>query len=312
MKDLQNPSSDFETQAELSTPALAHAAGCTCALHARRRLASAMVGGAALSSFGLAQARDGVDVGANSKFAKLVPAEQIEESAAQQYSQLLADAKSKNALAPDNYPQVVRLRAIAERLIPLTYEWNARAKDWKWEINLLGSKEINAFCMPGGKIAFYNGILKELQLTDDEVAMVMGHEMAHALREHARERIGKSTATQLGAGLLSSILGLGNAGNAALNIGTQLVSLRWSRGDESEADLVGLDIAARAGYNPESGVTLWQKMTASSKGAPPQWLSTHPAGDTRIKEIQAALPKVQPLYQRAEKPKRRFDVQKKG
>ena len=121
-----------------------------------------------------------------------MPAETLEASATQQYSQLLAQARAKNALAPAGHPQLQRLHAIARRLIPFAAQWNERARQWHWEINLIGSKQINAFCMPGGKIAFYTGILEQLQLTDDEVAMVMGHEMAHALREHARERIARA------------------------------------------------------------------------------------------------------------------------
>lgn len=261
--------------------------------------------GAALPA--IAQSRDGVDVGKQSSFAKLVPAEQVEAAAAQQYAQMMRQAKSQNALAPADHPQVVRLRYIAERLIPFALPWNDRAKQWKWEVNLIGSKQINAFCMPGGKIAFYSGILEQLKLNDDEVAQIMGHEIAHALREHARERMGKTAATRLGAGLLSSLLGLGNTGDALLNMGGQLLTLRFSREDESESDLVGMDIAARAGYDPQAGVTLWQKMIAASKGAPPQFLSTHPAGDTRIRDLRENMPRVMPLYQRADKPNRRFD-----
>ena len=141
-------------------------------------------------------AREGVEVGKESAFAKLVPAAEVENSALQQYQQMLQQAASKNALGPDGHPQVVRLRAIANKIIPHSYDWNPRARQWKWEINLIGSNQINAFCMPGGKIAFFTGILNQLSLTDDEVAMVMGHEIAHALREHARERMGKSAATQ--------------------------------------------------------------------------------------------------------------------
>jgi predicted Zn-dependent protease len=155
--------------------------------------------------------------------------------------------------------------------------------------------------MPGGKIAFYSGILKTLQLTDDEVAMVMGHEIAHALREHARERMGKNAATGIGASLLTQILGLGQIGQTVTNYGAQLLTLEFSRSDESEADLVGMELAARAGFDPRAGVTLWQKMGAANKGAPPQWLSTHPAGSTRIADIEANLPRVMPLYERARK-----------
>jgi predicted Zn-dependent protease len=244
-------------------------------------------------------ARDGVNVGGNSAFTNLVPAEGVEQSAAQEYAQLLQQAASKNALGPRDHPQVKRLRAIAQRIIPHTPEWNARSRDWKWEVNLIGSSQINAFCMPGGKIAFYSGILDKLKLTDDEVAMVMGHEIAHALREHARERMGKNAATGIGANVLSQLLGLGQVGQTVTHYGAQLLTLEFSREDETEADLVGLELGARAGFNPRAGITLWQKMSASSKGAPPQWLSTHPSGSTRIAELEANLPRVMPLYEKA-------------
>jgi predicted Zn-dependent protease len=249
-----------------------------------------------------ASAREGVDVGGNSAFSKLVPAAEVEQSAAQQYAQMLAEAQQKRALAGNEHPQVRRLRAIAQRIIPFAYEWNPRARDWKWEVNLIGSKQINAFCMPGGKIAFYTGILDTLKLTDDEVAMVMGHEIAHALREHARERMGKNAATGLGANLLSQVLGLGQIGQTVTQYGAQLLTLKFSREDESEADLVGLELAARAGYDPRAGITLWRKMSAANKNAPPQWLSTHPAGDTRIADMEAAMAQVVPLYAKAPKP----------
>ena len=247
-------------------------------------------------------AREGVDVGNTSALAKLVPAADVERSAGQQYNQMLQQAAQQRALGPDNHPQVKRLRRIAKDIIPFAYEWNPRAKDWRWEVNLIGSKQINAFCMPGGKIAFYTGILEQLKLTDDEVAMIMGHEVAHALREHARERMAKSTATNIGAGVISQVLGLGQLGQTVTNYGAQLLTLRFSREDESEADLVGLELAARAGYDPRAGVSLWEKMAAASKGAPPQWLSTHPASTTRIADIEKNLPKVLPLYERARKP----------
>jgi predicted Zn-dependent protease len=245
--------------------------------------------------------REGVDVGGNSGFARLVPADEIEVSAGKQYTEILMQAASKKALGSADNAQVIRLRRIAQRLIPFTNEWNPRAKTWKWEVNLIGSKQINAFCMPGGKIAFYTGILEQLQLTDDEVAQIMGHEIAHALREHARARMGKSAATSIGAGVLSQLLGLGDVGRTVTNYGVQLLNMTFSRSDESEADLVGLELAARAGYDPRAGITLWQKMAASSQGAPPQWLSTHPAGNTRIADIERNLPRVLPIYERARK-----------
>lgn len=273
-----------------------------------RRLLSLGVVSLALAS-PWALAREGVDVSKQqSGFTRLVPADQVEAAAQQQYAQMATQAKSQNALLPDNHPQAVRLRAIAQRIIPYTLEWNNRASQWQWQVMVLNSKELNAFCMPGGKIAFYTGILETLKLTDDETAMIMGHEMAHALREHARERMGKTSATQIGASLISSLLGLGSTGDTLLNMGGQLLTLKFSRANESEADLVGMELAARAGYDPRAGISLWKKMAAASKGAPPQWLSTHPASGTRIQEMEAAMPQVMPLYERAAKPPRRYDA----
>jgi predicted Zn-dependent protease len=297
-------STDFDEHAE---PALArgwHGLGCGCHGHARRRLSLGLLG-SALVGPGWAQG-DGVDVGKNSSFSKLVSAEKVEQAAAQQFVQMQNQARQQRALAPDSHPQLVRLRFIAKRLIPFTFKWNPRAEKWRWEVILLGGNQINAFCMPGGKIAFFWGILSRLQLDDDEVAMIMGHEMAHALREHARERMGKSFATRGALELGSALLGLGDTGRLLAGMGEQMLSLVFSRDDESEADLVGMELAARAGYNPAAGVTLWQKMGSVSKGAPPEFLSTHPSGPTRIKDIEANLPKVERLYARAPRPERRF------
>jgi predicted Zn-dependent protease len=259
---------------------------------------------AALALSQPAMAREGVEVGQNSSFTKLVPAEQVERSASQQYLQLQQQANSKHALAPDNNAQLRRLRTIAQRIIPFSYAWNPRARDWQWEVNLIGSPQINAFCMPGGKIAFYTGILEKLQLSDDEVAVVMGHEIAHALREHARERMGKSAVTQgaarLGGAVVAGVFGVNpHLTDMAARGGANLLTLNFSRGNESEADLVGLELAARAGYDPRAGITLWRKMSAANKGAPPQWLSTHPAGTTRIADMEKNMAKVLPLYERA-------------
>lgn len=292
----------FRTDAQVDLPAMVHARGCRCALHSRRLFTGGLLAAVAVPAL----AREGVDVGKQSSFSKLVSAEQVEKAAAAQYGQMRQEAASKKALAPDNHPQLIRLRAIAQRIIPHTYEWNPRARSWTWEVNLIGSKEINAFCMPGGKIAFFSGILQRLQLNDDEVAMIMGHEMAHALREHARERMGKSLATRGAVELGSSLLGLGNTGRLVAGMGEQLLTLTFSRDDESEADLVGMELAARAGYNPAAGITLWQKMAAVSRGGPPEFLSTHPKGATRIQDIEANLPKVQRLYARAPRPQQRF------
>jgi predicted Zn-dependent protease len=253
-----------------------------------------------------APAQEGVaaEVGRNSAFAQLVSAEEIEQQAALQYRQVQTQAANKQALLPRDHPQVQRLQAIAKKIIPHALAWNPRARDWKWAVSVIRSPQVNAFCMPGGKIAFYTGILDQLQLTDDEVAMVMGHEVAHALREHARERMGKGAVTEgvarVGGAVVAAWLGVDpRLTDGVARGGAGLLSLQFSRSDESEADLVGMELAARAGFDPRAGVTLWQKMGAASKGAPPQWLSTHPSGQTRISDIERNLPKVLPLYERA-------------
>ena len=237
-----------------------------------------------------------VDVGAASSLRNLVPAGELETAAGQEYAKQLADAKAKGALAQPDNPQLQRLHRIAARLVPQATQWNPRAKQWHWEINLIGSKQLNAFCMPGGKIAVYSGLLETLKLTDDEVAIVMAHEVAHALREHARERMAKSELTNLGVSLLGQKIGDGRF-NGVFQAGGSLLTLKFSRSDETDADIVGLELAARAGYDPRAGITLWQKMGAGK--APPQWLSTHPSGKNREQEIARHLPEVLQLYEKA-------------
>jgi Zn-dependent protease with chaperone function len=269
-------------------------------LSPRARRAFLLAAGASIAGPALAQ----VTVGEPSMTRNIVPAEDLEQAGAQQYAQLLAQARQKGALAGDSNPQLRRLRSIAARIIPFASQWNPRAAQWKWEVNLIGSKQINAFCMPGGKIAFYTGILDKLQLTDDEVAMVMGHEVAHALREHAREQLAKRTGTGLALSIGAQLLGLGQMGDLAARGATQLLSLQFSRTDESEADLVGLELAARAGYDPRASVTLWQKMGKASDSSPSgslSFLSTHPSGPDRIRNLEANVPKVEGLYRAAKR-----------
>lgn len=240
----------------------------------------------------------GLNLAPPSRLAQLVPAAEVEAQARQDYAQLRQQAIAKGALVPDADPAALRLQAIAHRIIAQSGRYNPRATQWQWEVMLLRSKQLNAFCLPGGKIAFYTGLLQGLRLSDDEAAAVMGHEVAHALREHARERIAKSQLTRIGAGLLGSLIGDGRY-SRLFDAGGTLLTLKFSRSDETEADLVGLELAARAGYDPRAAIGLWQKMAAASEGAPPQWLSTHPSGGNRIAEIEAVLPQVMPLYEAA-------------
>lgn len=242
---------------------------------------------------------EGVSVDRMSRLRGLIPAKQLEEQATMQYSELKQQAAQKGVLAPDTDPQLQRVRAISRRIISQASRWNQSAAEWQWEINLIKADSVNAFCMPGGKIAFFSGLIDNLKLTDDEIAIVAGHEIAHALREHGRERVAKGSLLQLGANLGSAIFGLGQTGQMVVGQGAQLALLRFSREDETEADTVGLDLVARAGYDPRAGVALWRKMAMLEKSAPPQWLSSHPSGNNRIAQIQKTLPQVMPVYARA-------------
>ena len=241
---------------------------------------------------------EGVKIGKRSIFRNLVPAAAVEQQSAVLYDQMRRDAFQKKMLLGDSNQHVQRVRRIAKDLLPNVDIFNEAARKWKWEVSVFQSDQINAFCMPGGKIAFYTGILEKLALTDDEVAMIMGHEMGHALWEHARERTAKTNITGIGSRIIGGLL-FGQAGEMIGAAGSSLAALKFSRNDESEADLIGMELAARAGYDPRSGVTLWQKMSKANKGAPPQWLSTHPSGTSRIKTIEKNLPDVMPLYKRA-------------
>ena len=248
--------------------------------------------------------QDGIQLRPMPKYRMLASEEKIEAQSKAQYAQMMQQAAQKGALAPADHPQVIRLRNIAKSIIPHTTRWNPAAAKWNWQVNLLGSQQINAFCMPGGRIGFFSGILTQLKLTDDEAAAIMGHEIAHALREHGREQMVKSTATNVGARLggavLAAVLGIDpGITDTVAQYGAQFASLKFSRDDEREADLIGLDIAARAGYDPRAGVVLWQKMGQVSRGSPPQWLSTHPGGADRIRQMQEHMDVLLPLYARA-------------
>ena len=279
---------------------------------ARRRLLAAGALLALPCAGALAQPREGVQVGPPSSFESVVPADRIEAEAARGYRDMIAQARAAHRLAPPDNVQLRRLVMIAGRLRPFAAMWNERAAGWQWEVNLIDSPQVNAFCMPGGKIAFYWGILAKLQLTDDEVAMVMGHVMTHALREHGRAQIGKEVATQGAIALLAGLFGWSNASRQVAGVGGRLLSLKYSRDDETEADLIGLELAARAGYDPRSALSLWHKMEAASRGAPPAFLSDHPSNPDRLRTIAANIPRVMGLYERAPKPDQRFGPPQAG
>jgi predicted Zn-dependent protease len=230
----------------------------------------------------------------------LLPKSTVENSSAQQYAQMMRAAAQKGALNNDGQ-QVERLRAIARNLIPPSARFNEDSRRWRWEVNLISSRSVNAFCMPGGKIAFFTGIISALQLTDDEVAVIMGHEIAHALLEHGRARMSEQVLKSVGIGVAAMVFNLGHASASMLSQAADLaVSLPFSRQHETEADLVGMELAARAGYDPRAAANVWRKMSKLGGGnQPPQFLSTHPGHANRIKDIEANLPRVMPLYEAA-------------
>jgi predicted Zn-dependent protease len=231
----------------------------------------------------------------------LVSEAAVEESAEKAYADELGKAREKSQLNADAV-QLQRVRTITDRLIRQTAVFRADAPMWKWNINVQTSKELNAYCMPGGKIMVYTGLIEKLKTTDAELAAVIGHEIAHALREHSREAVSRAYAEQLGLGALGALTGMSQATSELVGMVSQVTfSLPRSRLQESEADQIGLELMARAGYDPKAAISLWQKMNAVNEGAPPQFMSTHPSSSTRISDLQALLPKVQPLYQAAAK-----------
>ena len=239
-------------------------------------------------------------VGVERRQLLLVSSAEMDQSATAAYQNVLKEQGAKGTVNKDPQ-QVARVRRIAARLTPQTAVFRKDAPGWKWEVNVITSPELNAWCMPGGKIAFYSGILEKLQMTDDEVAAVMGHEISHALREHARERASQQMATAAGAGVVGSALGVGQGGADLVGmVGQVTFLLPYSRLHETEADRMGVELAARAGYDPRAAIALWQKMAkASTGGGPPQILSTHPSSDERIKDLQVFAQRVLPLYEQA-------------
>jgi predicted Zn-dependent protease len=229
----------------------------------------------------------------------LVPSElQVQGEAARQYAQVKQGAAQKGALNRDA-KQTERVRAIAQKLIPQTAVFRDDAPAWKREVVVLTSPQINAWCMPGGKIAVYSGLIEKLQLTDDELAAVIGHEIAHALREHTRERMGRAAPVQLGAAIVGAVYGAG-AGDLGNLFGQAMFVLPSSRENEQEADRIGVELAARAGYDPRAAVTLWTKMARQGGGGPPELLSTHPAPESRIEDLKVYAQRVMPLYEQAQ------------
>ena len=234
----------------------------------------------------------------------MISAAQIDRISASSFEQQAKAAQKKNILITSG-PQYERLKTIANRLIPQTAVFRDDTHAWNWGLQLIDSPMVNATCAPGGRITFYSGIINKLNLTDDEIAAIMGHEIAHAVREHGRERVSQAMAQNAIANVALAAAGAGSAQSidAANQIMQYVLVLPNSRQNEKEADAIGLEIAARGGYDPRAAITLWEKMSKESKGKnPPEFLSTHPSNQSRIKELSALMPRVMPLYEAAKRP----------
>ncbi|MBB6084299.1 M48 family metallopeptidase [Castellaniella defragrans] len=237
-----------------------------------------------------------VGVNRTQTMSTLVSEAELNQQAEVEYRQILAQARAKGALDTPA-AQTQRVQAISRKLIAQVGVFRPDARNWAWEIHLLKSDEVNAWCMPGGKIAVYTGLLDKIQPTDAELAAVLGHEISHALREHAREQVSRQMAANVGLSILSAVTG----NQAVADLGSSLTQVMFtlpnSRSNETEADRMGVELAARAGYDPRAAITLWQKMERSGGGGQPEILSTHPSSQSRIADLQQASGIVLPLYQ---------------
>lgn len=236
-------------------------------------------------------------VGGDRKQLLLVSSAELNKVSADAYASKKAEAAAKGLLNRDQ-ALLRRVSAIARRIEPQTGTFRQDAPGWNWEVNVISDEQVNAFAMPGGKIMVYTGLVDKLRLNDNELAIVLGHEIAHALREHSREQVSQSMAAQAVISIGSALLGFGEGSAQLGNAGYEaLVATRFSRNDEDEADRIGLELSARAGYDPHAGVTVWQKMLAAKNGtSAPAFLSSHPTDASRIQTIQSLLPAVTPLY----------------
>lgn len=228
-----------------------------------------------------------------------VSAQAIEQSANKQYAQLMAQADEKGKRNKDP-AQYARVRSIADKLIRQTAAFRQDAAGWQWQVNVLSSPEVNAWCMPGGKIAVYTGLIEKLNITDDELAAVIGHEIAHALREHSRERASEQAVAGLGITILATVAGVGSVGQKGMEYAYQgLLGLPNSRAHETEADRIGVELAARAGYDPRAAISLWEKMGEVGGKEPLKFMSTHPSRSDRVRDLTVYSERVMPLYKEA-------------
>jgi predicted Zn-dependent protease len=272
-----------------------------CTRNTRYRLIAFCIASITLFSACTTTTRPGV-VGVNRQQLMMASQSEVERLSAISFNEQNKKAQDKKILITSG-PQYDRLINIANRLIPQTAHFRDDTQKWNWQLSLINSPVLNATCAPGGKITFYTGIIDQLKLSDDEIAAIMGHEIAHALREHGRERLSQAMAQSAITNIaLAAAGGYGAQINAANQVAQYVLVLPNSRQNESEADAIGVELAARAGYNPRAAISVWQKMMKATQGKnPPEFLSTHPSGETRIEQLSALMPAVEPLYRDAPK-----------
>lgn len=268
----------------------------------RRRAASIVAAGALLAASGCSVVQTtqpgSVGIARDQYMASMVSEAALQQEAQAQYTQLLSQARAQKALDTDA-AQTQRARTIMRRLVAQVGVFRPDAAQWNWEIHVLKSDEVNAWCMPGGKMAVYTGLITRIRPTDAELAAIIGHEIAHALREHARERVSQQMATGIGVSVLAILTGSQASADLGQQLSNVMFTLPGSRTHETEADQIGVELAARAGYDPAAAITLWQKMAALKQGEPAEFLSTHPSSETRIADLQRSIERVMPLYQQA-------------
>lgn len=227
----------------------------------------------------------------------LVSEQSAIQASAEAYVQQVGALKKEGQLSSDR-ALIQRINTITGKLVSQAIEMRPDTANWEWSVAVIEDPDnVNAWCMAGGRMAIYTGLIEQIEPTDDELAQVMGHEISHALANHTAEKMSVTMASSLGVaavGIASDNHGVALAGAAAA--AALAVSLPNSRAAETEADRIGIELAAKAGYDPHAAVTLWQKMNALSQAKPPQFLSTHPNPANRQKTLAALAPEMEPYY----------------
>ncbi|MDN7431098.1 peptidase M48 [Burkholderia sp. AU16741] len=295
---------DTGTTAAGSNPAAAQAAPPAAATSAAPVPPSAAEGaqptGAAVPAKAYTPTPQQVRYGNAIAFRTLIPSPLLEQLTANEYAQIVQTAADSNRLLSANQPRVKRLRAIVAKLAPYSVKWNDRVKSWAWDVNAIRSRDIRLTCLPGGKVLVYGGMLDRVRLNDDEFGVLLAHGIAHALREHARSNFSTASQTSLRAAALPPLFGVGDPLPQALNLGERLQSLHYDPTDETEADVIGGDIAARAGFDPRAAITLWDKLAAATRANKASgFIYTHPYSTARRQDLLNRLPDLMPLYAKA-------------